>query len=414
MKINKYHFMLSVILIFSITSCVNIGAGSNNISEMLSIESSNSEISYAETSVESNKISQQEQPILDAFSIHVLELGNKYNGDSIYIKANDIDILIDAGSRNDSSDDIIKYVDAYCDDGLLEYVIVTHAHQDHIAGFVGKSNGIDYEGNKTDYNGIFYYYNIGTIIDFSLTNSTTGIYSDYLKARDYAIKKGAKHYTASQCVNERDGAQKKYQITDSISMSILNTKFYENKASNENDYSVCALFTYEYDGNVKNYLFTGDLEEAGEKSLIELNDLPEVELFKGGHHGSKTSSGAQLLSIIKPKNVVVSCVAGSNEYTNNYLNTFPTQEFIDRVGIYTDNVYVTSYYDYSSKTQKSLNGNIVFITFENETSFNFSNDANKLKNTAWFNSLVYVDGETISDKKVEGGKEVPWRTWSGI
>ena len=40
------------------------------------------------------------------FQIHFLELGNIYAGDSIYIKAGENDILIDAGSRANSKDTI--------------------------------------------------------------------------------------------------------------------------------------------------------------------------------------------------------------------------------------------------------------------------------------------------------------------
>ena len=65
----------------------------------------------------------------DELSVHFLELGNRYTGDSVYIKIGDVDILVDAGSRKDSADDIANYVDRYCTDGTLEYVIVTHAHQ---------------------------------------------------------------------------------------------------------------------------------------------------------------------------------------------------------------------------------------------------------------------------------------------
>ncbi|MCL2879961.1 MAG: hypothetical protein FWF29_06940, partial [Treponema sp.] len=36
-------------------------------------------------------------------SIHFLELGNKYTGDSIYINYGNIDIVIDAGSRQSSA-----------------------------------------------------------------------------------------------------------------------------------------------------------------------------------------------------------------------------------------------------------------------------------------------------------------------
>ena len=75
----------------------------------------------------------------DTLSIHFMELGNKYTGDSIYIKAGETDILIDAGSRGNSADDITNYLNQYVEDNTLEYVIATHAHQDHIAGFVGTS-----------------------------------------------------------------------------------------------------------------------------------------------------------------------------------------------------------------------------------------------------------------------------------
>ena len=40
----------------------------------------------------------------EELSIHFLELGNKYTGDCVYIKAGNNDILIDAGSRNSSSE----------------------------------------------------------------------------------------------------------------------------------------------------------------------------------------------------------------------------------------------------------------------------------------------------------------------
>ena len=72
-------------------------------------------------------------------SIHFMELGNEYAGDSVYIKAGETDILIDAGSRASSTDTTSEYIDQYCTDGVLEYVIATHADQDHIAGFAGSN-----------------------------------------------------------------------------------------------------------------------------------------------------------------------------------------------------------------------------------------------------------------------------------
>ena len=71
---------------------------------------------------------------------HFMQLGNNYTGDSIYIKAGETDILIDAGSRANSTDTTAEYIKQFCTDGTLEYVIARHADQDQIAGFAGSKS----------------------------------------------------------------------------------------------------------------------------------------------------------------------------------------------------------------------------------------------------------------------------------
>ena len=117
-------------------------------------------------------------------------------------------------------------------------------------------------------------------------------------------------------------------------------------------------------------------------------------MYKAGHHGSNTSSSPEFLSVIKPKIVVVTCVAGSVEYTQNLKNTFPTQNFIENVSKFTDKVYVTSYIDvelnaegkYENKGEyKLLNGNIVISSKAgSDIELNFSNNNFPLKETTWF------------------------------
>ncbi|MDE7330272.1 MAG: MBL fold metallo-hydrolase [Clostridia bacterium] len=313
-------------------------------------------------------------------SIHFLELGNKYTGDCTLIKCGDTEILIDAGSRKESAVTIKNYVDKYCTDGILEYVIATHAHQDHIAGFVGAKDG----STRT---GILYQYQVGTLIQFAGHNTSSEIYADYCEAVTYAESKGAKVYTAKQCWNETDGAKKQYYVDgeSNVSMNILYQKYYDETTSEENDYSVCMLLTQKTGEKTYNYLFTGDLEEKGESSLVDSNDLPEVELFKGGHHGSYTASTDKLLNVIKPKNVAVCCCAGTTEYTKNQENTFPAQAFIDRIAKHTQNVYCTTLMlDYANGKYTSMNGNIVFYTKESELKLYCSNGNAILKDTDWF------------------------------
>ena len=315
----------------------------------------------------------------DDLSFHFLELGNAYTGDSVYVKAGDIDILIDAGSRQDSADAISAYVDQYCTDGKLEYVIATHAHQDHIAGFVSTKNR----------KGIFERYECGVIIDFALTNAETAVYNNYISARNAEVDAGAKRFSALECYQEsKEGAQRVYSLGEGMSMTILYQEFYEKKTSDENDYSVCVLFTH----GSKHYLFTGDLEKEGEASLVKNNALPEVELFKAGHHGSYTASTDALLSAIRPKIVCVCCCAGSTEYTSDMANTFPSQKFVDNVAPYTDCVYVTTVVSvvYDEKKGKdvekgvSMNGNITVLSSGGTVTVTCSNNDTKLKDTAWF------------------------------
>ena len=308
----------------------------------------------------------------EEISINFLELGNKYTGDSTFIKAGEADILIDAGSRKDSADDIAKFIDTYCEDGSLEYVIATHAHQDHIAGFVGsKANP-----------GILERYHIDTLIDFAQTNATSDIYKDYVSIRDARVASGdiAHHYTAQDCVSG-NGVTEFFEVAAGITMEILDQKFYREKTSDENDYSVCTLFTQ----GENNYLFTGDLEKDGEASLVALNSLPEVTLFKGGHHGSYTANTDTLLSVIKPKTVCICCCAGSDEYTKNPANMFPAQDAIDRMAKYTENIFVTTVVSDDEKGYKSMNGNITFYSEKGkEYAVTGSENSIILKDTDWF------------------------------
>lgn len=319
------------------------------------------------------------------FSIHFLELGNKYTGDCTLIKAGDTEVLIDAGSRKGSAETIAAYLDTYCTDGVLEYVIATHAHEDHIAGFIGTKEG----SSRT---GILYQYQVDTLIQFARTDyklvtdkGNPTLYSEYLDAVSYAESQGTTVYNALQCWNQTDGAQKTYYIDDeqTVSMNILYNYFYEHETSGgggENEYSVCMLLSHEDD----HYLFTGDLEAKGEKYLAQYNNLPKCVLFKGGHHGSYTATTETLLEKIQPDIVCVCCCCGSDEYTKDTAKMFPAQDFIDRVAKYTDKVYVTTIVDESISGFTSLNGNIVLTFKGDKLTIRCSNNNVLFKDTEWF------------------------------
>lgn len=328
-------------------------------------------------------------PAEGEISFHFMMLGNDNAGDCVYIKAGENDILIDAGSRINSIDDIDNYLKQYVTDGKLEYVIVTHADQDHIAGFSKKDGSI------------FDLYECQTIIDFPLTNKDTETYKNYVSERNDEVSLGAKRYSALECYNNQNGAQRVYNLTEdgNVKFEILYNYYYEHESDDENNYSVCVMF---YHGS-RQFLFTGDLEKEGEERLAEFYDFSQVELFKAGHHGSRTSSNECLLSETKPKICVACCCAGSVEYTDNLDRTFPTQEMIDRIAPYTDKFYVPitieieqvkgmdtpndkSDDDYNNVGEYIiLNGNIQVISdAELGVYVECSNNNTLLKDTDWF------------------------------
>lgn len=312
------------------------------------------------------------KPVVGEISFHFLTLGNKYSGDCVYIKAGDKDILIDAGSQSNSVTTIKNYLDDYVTDNKLEYVIATHGHEDHIAGFAVSDGSI------------FDHFECEVIIDFPKTKVTSATYDRYVAERDAEVQKGAKHFTALQCYLESvDGAKRSYSLSESVTMEILYNYYYDHSTSNENDNSVCVQFSH---GDRK-FLLTGDLEVAGEEYLVQYNNLSQVELYKAGHHGSNTSSHNALLDVIKPKKCVVTCACGWNEYTDEVANQFPTQDFINRISAWTTEVYVTTMAD-PNYTNGALfvdmNGNVIVYSDVDKVKVQCSNNSVLLKDTDWF------------------------------
>lgn len=450
-------FLLSIVVI----ACLLIVGyffkdklGINDNSDSLQVENSSSTVIEEDSS--SNSITNDssssgnlyDEKIVDNITfdnlqIHFLELGNASTGDSTYIKAGNNDILIDAGSTQASAETIINYVNQYCLDGKLEYVITTHAHADHYYGMFGKtktnSNQTpkNYKGEVVDKTGIYYYYDIDTIIDFALTNQEGKQYYGYYQtALDYAISKGSKHYDAAECFENKNGAKSTYVLdeTNNITLDILYNKYYFTTSSDENNYSVCTMINY----NNQHFMFTGDLEKEGEEALASYYDkstkektLPKVELFKAGHHGSDTSSNKCLLDLIQPEICCVCCCAGTTEYTFDRLKSFPSQAFINRIAEYTDRVYVTSAIDEVKSSQNnkltygSLNGNIIISSNGVNIGVNATNNTIKLKDSDWFNGTCYVDNSNrlypkdgkssnYYNSSDSGVKAVTRRTWPNV
>lgn len=70
-------------------------------------------------------------------------------------------------------------------------------------------------------------------------------------------------------------------------------------------------------------LFTGDMDANTEYLLIANNELPDVEMLMAGHHGSRWSTGGDLLAEVTPEIAVISCGKG-NSYGHPHRETLRT------------------------------------------------------------------------------------------
>ena len=70
-------------------------------------------------------------------------------------------------------------------------------------------------------------------------------------------------------------------------------------------------------------LLTGDMPTTEEKRLLSRYDIPDLELFVAGHHGSKSATGEELLETLTPETVLIS--VGYNSYGH------PAPETLDRL-----------------------------------------------------------------------------------
>lgn len=323
--------------------------------------------------------------VQDELQIHFIAFENNLAGDSVFIKAGDTDILIDAGSTYSSAATIDKYISNYCTDGVLEYVIATHAHEDHISGFVGNST----------VSGILDRYKCENIIRYANRNTTSQVSKDFEAKCDVQKQNGANVITALEWWNNESG--RKIKLTDYIEMEIVYNKYYASPIkSDENSNSVCVMFNQygqNYDNTnaenpdndkyVNHYLFTGDLESNGERAMVQYYNsiekpLPHCVLYKGGHHGSDTSSSQELMAAITPKLVCICTCCGDKKYN------FPAQEAIDRIAVQTDMVFLTNV-NVEGSSSTPLNGNICVTSNEKGVFVNCTNNNTLFKDTEWFN-----------------------------
>lgn len=107
-------------------------------------------------------------------------------------------------------------------------------------------------------------------------------------------------------------AGKTFSVSEDVKIETLWPLTLEgDEIQDENDN--CSVFMV-YFNNFK-ILVTGDLDEAGERKMIEFYGKEEklkADILKVGHHGSKTSTSDEFLNAVSPEYAVIQ--VGKNNY----------------------------------------------------------------------------------------------------
>ena len=89
--------------------------------------------------------------------------------------------------------------------------------------------------------------------------------------------------------------------------------------NNPNDASIALLIQ-----NGKNrFLFTGDAEEDAEQDILENGLDIAADVYKAGHHGSRTATSEEFFEAVSPSSAVISC-GEDNSYGHPHAQTLNT------------------------------------------------------------------------------------------
>ena len=217
------------------------------------------------------------------FVIHFIDVGQ---ADAALVVCDGKTMLIDGGNVEDA-DLIYTYLKKQSV-SHLDYVVCTHAHEDHVGGLSG-----------------------------ALTAATAGtVYSPVTDYNSNAFRKFAAK------AEERAGgltvpvAGQVFSLGAASVTVVGPLKAYEET----NDTSIVLRIVY----GETSFLFTGDMESSAEADLLDAGAVLQSTVLKVGHHGSSTSTSYRFLREVAPKYGVISVGVG-NQYDH------PNEDVLSRL-----------------------------------------------------------------------------------
>jgi len=189
--------------------------------------------------------------------------------DSALIMCGGQSMLIDGGNVADASTVVAHLKEQNIE--TLDYIVCTHAHEDHVGGLSGALNAC--KANAV----------LSPVDDYD-----TKAFSDF--------KKYAKAQNLELVTPEPGDT---YSIGGAVAEVLGPVREYEDT----NNTSIVIKLTY----GETSFLFTGDAERDSELDIIDAGFDLDCDVLKVGHHGSSTSSSYVFLNEVMPEYAVISC-----------------------------------------------------------------------------------------------------------
>lgn len=282
-------FFLAILMAFSLTGCESIPPEAaqqlRRLPELISRAADSLDELAQRLDAWLNEMSADPLPVPEesSFAVHFIDVGQ---ADCALVACDGAYMLIDGGNAEDS-DLVFSYLKAN-GIGHLDYMVATHAHEDHIGGLSGAA----------------YAATVGTALS-PVTQGDTKVFKNLVKSLE------------KQNVSLTVPAPGDTFVLGSAQVEVLGPlKDYEDA----NDTSIVLRVRY----GSTDFLFTGDMEAAAEADLVEAGIRLSSTVLKVGHHGSSSSTSYRFLREVLPDYAVIS-VGADNKYGH------PTEEVLSRL-----------------------------------------------------------------------------------
>lgn len=209
-------------------------------------------------------------------SLHVVAL-DVGQGQSVVLHSQGKTAMVDCGSSNSyiSAGSVASAYLQSIGQERLDYLVLSHYHADHINGVRQLLTQID----------------VDTMVLPNVEDETT--------QKDKILQLCTQHH-----INVLYASQVEELTLGDAELTVY-PPLGKGSTNEEGLTVLCTAGTFDV-------LLTGDMDRDTEEILIERYDLPDIEMLMVGHHGSKKSTGTELLEAVTPEIAVIS--VGDNSY----------------------------------------------------------------------------------------------------